>query len=133
MKLALCFSGQPRFVNECSDLIINNAIQDYDVDVFAHLWFDDDLKIINAKNRRIGTCFTLILPSIFLFSWLLTIALVQGKAMNTYYDASPYEQVPCLSQFEWMEIVSEGNIDVDPLNYTICANWKDSVLGRRAL
>ena len=44
MKLALCFSGQPRFVNECSNLIINNAIQNYDVDVFAHLWFDDDLK-----------------------------------------------------------------------------------------
>ena len=44
MKVALCFSGQPRFVNECSDLIINNAIQNYDVDIFAHLWFDDDLK-----------------------------------------------------------------------------------------
>ena len=44
MKVALCFSGQPRFVNECSDLIINNAIQNYNVDVFAHLWFDDDLK-----------------------------------------------------------------------------------------
>ena len=44
MKIALCFSGQPRFVNECSDLIINNAIQNYDVDVFAHLWYDDDLK-----------------------------------------------------------------------------------------
>ena len=44
MKVALCFSGQPRFVNECSDLIINNAIQNYDVDIFGHLWFDDDLK-----------------------------------------------------------------------------------------
>ena len=44
MKVALCFSGQPRFVNECSDLIINNAIQNYDIDVFAHLWYDDDLK-----------------------------------------------------------------------------------------
>ena len=44
MKIALCFSGQPRFVNECSPLIRNNVIQDYDIDVFAHLWFDDDLQ-----------------------------------------------------------------------------------------
>ena len=44
MKIALCFSGQPRFVNECSSLIKANVIQDYNVDVFAHLWFDDDLQ-----------------------------------------------------------------------------------------
>ena len=44
MKIALCFSGQPRFVNECSPLITSNVIQDYNVDVFAHLWFDDDLQ-----------------------------------------------------------------------------------------
>eukprot|EP00942_MAST-04A_sp_MAST-4A-sp1_P005344 g5344.t1 len=86
--------------------------------------FDDSLKEATTKNRRIGTCFTLILPSVFLFSWLLTISLNQGKAMNTYYEASPYEQVPCLSQSEWMEIVSEGDISVDPLNNTICAMTK---------
>ena len=44
MKIALCFSGQPRFVNECAPLIKANVIQDYNVDVFAHLWFDDDLQ-----------------------------------------------------------------------------------------
>lgn len=44
MKIALCFSGQPRFINECSPLILKNVIQDYDVDVFAHLWFDDELQ-----------------------------------------------------------------------------------------
>lgn len=44
MKLALCFSGQPRFVEECSSLILKNVIQDYDVDVFAHLWMDKELQ-----------------------------------------------------------------------------------------
>lgn len=44
MKLALCFSGQPRFVKDCSDLILKNVIQHYDVDVFAHLWFDENLQ-----------------------------------------------------------------------------------------
>jgi hypothetical protein len=44
MKLALCFSGQPRFVRECSQSIISNVIQNYDVDIFAHLWFDENLQ-----------------------------------------------------------------------------------------
>tara|TARA_R110000868_G_scaffold208480_2_gene457914 strand:- start:368 stop:1117 length:750 start_codon:yes stop_codon:yes gene_type:complete len=43
MKIAVCFSGQPRFVSECSKSIIENVFQDYSVDVFAHLWFDEHL------------------------------------------------------------------------------------------
>jgi hypothetical protein len=43
MKVAACFSGQPRFIEECSESILKNVFQDYQVDVFAHLWFDDDL------------------------------------------------------------------------------------------
>ena len=54
MKLALCFSGQPRFVNECSDLILSNVIQDYNVDVFAHLWFDDALQSQPYKHGGDG-------------------------------------------------------------------------------
>ena len=44
MKLAVCFSGQPRFINECSPSILKNVFQNYDIDVFAHLWFDEDLR-----------------------------------------------------------------------------------------
>lgn len=44
MKIALCFSGQPRFVEECSTSILDNVKQNYDVDVFAHLWFDEELQ-----------------------------------------------------------------------------------------
>lgn len=44
MKIAVCFSGQPRFIDECSPSIIDNVIQNYDVDVFAHLWFDENLQ-----------------------------------------------------------------------------------------
>jgi hypothetical protein len=43
MKIALCFSGQPRFINKCFSSIRTNVISNYDVDVFAHLWFDEDL------------------------------------------------------------------------------------------
>ena len=44
MKIALCLSGQPRFVKEVAPYIIQNACDGYDVDVFVHLWFDEDLQ-----------------------------------------------------------------------------------------
>lgn len=44
MKIALCLSGQPRFVKEVSPYIIENVCKGYDVDVFMHLWFDEDLQ-----------------------------------------------------------------------------------------
>lgn len=60
MKIAVCFSGQPRFVPECSKSIIENVFQDYYVDVFAHLWFDEKLlknlismvEMVDGKNRE---------------------------------------------------------------------------------
>lgn len=44
MKIALCFSGQPRFVNEVAPYIIKNICEGYDVDTFFHFWFDEDLQ-----------------------------------------------------------------------------------------
>lgn len=42
-KIALCFSGQPRFIDEAYPFIQKNVIKNENIDVFAHLWFDDDL------------------------------------------------------------------------------------------
>lgn len=44
MKIALCLSGQPRFVKEVSPYIIENLCHGYEVDVFFHLWFDEELQ-----------------------------------------------------------------------------------------
>lgn len=44
MKIALCFSGQPRFVKEIAPSILKNICEGYDVDVFFHLWFDKNLQ-----------------------------------------------------------------------------------------
>jgi len=52
MKIALCFSGQPRFVKETYSLIKENVIRDNDVDVFGHLWFDQNL--INEPYKHGG-------------------------------------------------------------------------------
>lgn len=47
MKIALLFSGQPRFVAECYGSILKNLISPNggfeNFDIFAHLWFDKNL------------------------------------------------------------------------------------------
>lgn len=44
MKIALCFSGQPRFIEQGYVGISREIMNNRDVDVFAHLWFDDKLQ-----------------------------------------------------------------------------------------
>lgn len=46
MRIALCFSGQPRFVSECFDKIRANVIDfnsEHQIDVFVHTWFSEDI------------------------------------------------------------------------------------------
>lgn len=50
-RIALCYSGRPRSVQECYD----NHVQYFglgspNVDVFAHLWFDENLVGSNFRN-----------------------------------------------------------------------------------
>jgi hypothetical protein len=41
MRIAVCFSGQPRFIKEYADQIKTHLISRYDTDVYAHFWWDD--------------------------------------------------------------------------------------------
>lgn len=46
MKIAICFSGQPRFVQECYPGIKKNILdsnKDSEIDVFVHTWFSDSI------------------------------------------------------------------------------------------
>ena len=46
MKIAICFSGQPRFVDECHEAIKTNLIDangHHQVDVFVHTWFSEEI------------------------------------------------------------------------------------------
>jgi hypothetical protein len=46
MRIAICFSGQPRFVEECYPAIKSNLIdanKQHDVDIFVHTWFSEDI------------------------------------------------------------------------------------------
>jgi len=43
MRVAVCLSGQPRFVEECYPSIYNNIIKPNDADVFIHGWYDEEM------------------------------------------------------------------------------------------
>lgn len=46
MKIAICFSGQPRFVKECYPGIKNNILDpnsENEIDIFVHTWYSDDI------------------------------------------------------------------------------------------
>lgn len=53
MKIALCLSGQPRFVEEVAPFILKNVCDGYDVDVFCHFWFDEKLQ---TEPYKFGEC-----------------------------------------------------------------------------
>jgi hypothetical protein len=47
MKIAICLSGQPRFVEKGVDSFCKNILENNDVDVFIHNWYDK-----KDKNKK---------------------------------------------------------------------------------
>jgi hypothetical protein len=47
MKIAICFSGEPRFVKECYESINKNLIdpnKHHDIDFFVHTWYSPEIE-----------------------------------------------------------------------------------------
>jgi len=94
MKIALCLSGQPRFVEKAFPNIYENLIRGYDVDVFVHSWIDED-KSYQFRNDGIWRNVTqdvninskildLYKPKKFLFEKPKTfnVNIINGKTKN---------------------------------------------------
>lgn len=54
MKTAVIFCGQPRFVEECFPAIKRNIISPNKADVFAHLWFGEEITDNPYKHGGAG-------------------------------------------------------------------------------
>lgn len=52
MKIALCFSGQPRYLKEAYSGIYSNLIEKYSPDVFVHTWWDESM---SNKKMELST------------------------------------------------------------------------------
>jgi hypothetical protein len=55
MKIALCLSGQPRYLDEGYKQIYENILSKYSVDTFIHTWWDSAItnqKMIGSDHNR---------------------------------------------------------------------------------
>jgi hypothetical protein len=50
MKIALCFFGQPRNVENCFEGFENNILKDHSVDVYSHMWNSDETVVNQFLN-----------------------------------------------------------------------------------
>lgn len=41
MKIALCLSGQPRYIKECYRYLEKYILEPFNPDIYAHMWWDD--------------------------------------------------------------------------------------------
>lgn len=58
MKIALCLSGQPRYLDQGYESLHKNFLSVYDIDVFSHIWFDNtlagsDINLCIQYNRKL--------------------------------------------------------------------------------
>ena len=60
MKVALCFSGQPRYIEKSYEQFKKNILDHNDVDVYAHLWWDDSYRgksfVWESKDKYPDDC-----------------------------------------------------------------------------
>ena len=63
MKIALCFAGQPRFINLMN---FGNLTDGHDVTTYAHFWWDDEYRgDMFAWNSELNIQMTMIRLIIF--------------------------------------------------------------------
>lgn len=54
MKIALCLSGQPRFVDEGYAQLYEHLLSKYSVDCFVHSWWSPDMANVNMNTMGMG-------------------------------------------------------------------------------
>ena len=56
MRIALCFSGEPRFIEECYPLIYENLIKPNSIeDIFIHTWYSENISEIPLYKNEVSS------------------------------------------------------------------------------
>jgi hypothetical protein len=54
MKIALCLSGQPRFIDEGYEQLYDNLLSKYSVDCFIHSWWSSKMANVNINTMEMA-------------------------------------------------------------------------------
>ena len=90
MRIAACFAGQPRFINECAPSILKNVFKDQQVDVFAHLWFCDELHNDTFKYGGDGGWVDYRIPKTAIDDFIKHYKPIDFKAEPSVHFYDPY-------------------------------------------
>lgn len=52
MKIALCLSGQPRFIEKGIESLKSNVLHNKNIDIFIHCWYDENNKNIKFDSSQ---------------------------------------------------------------------------------
>jgi len=113
-KIALCLSGQPRYIIDGYNQIKTHILDKYDVDVFIHTWFDETKtgeRFDFSPNNTYGRTGVLEPNTLVLISELYNpLALVYEKKIdfNTYNDVN-YEKQRPLSLYSMYYSILKSN------------------------
>jgi hypothetical protein len=128
MKVALCLSGQPRFIEHTFKNIKENLIDPNDADVFIHSWYDKSLvnkpfvnynangySLENEHNKYIdnidNTIINLYNPKKFIFENEKNIhddTLNLDKYINTYLPHCQREYVVKMLYSSWYSVLKSN-------------------------
>ena len=68
MKVAVCLSGQPRFINESCNYLFNSLVP-AEVDYFVHFWSDDETEKKNIISKHNPVSYILEKQKVFDRDW----------------------------------------------------------------
>jgi hypothetical protein len=111
MKVALCFHGLPRLIEQCYPDIYNYFIKNNNVDIYAHFWWNDDYK---GKINRLHVLerYPVDIDPIHIFKKLYSPTKIQYDDFPIDFDGSEYN----------LEGFSTARIKDDILFNKICAS-----------
>ncbi|NBP01759.1 MAG: hypothetical protein EBU90_16805 [Proteobacteria bacterium] len=101
MKIALCFSGLPRFIQQTADNIHTNLIRDYDVDVFVHTWYDHG-KLMRDCGDSLWANYTFQEDPTDLIKSLYNIKGIEVEPGEDFFSSSPlrkFNYQPALKKY----------------------------------
>ena len=106
MKIAICLSGQPRFLERGYQQISEKITSKYDVDFFVHTWWDNNLSAIGSNRGYTYKSNSLEL----IMEYYKPILMLNEPQIifNTYNDVD-YEKIKPISPYSMFYSIKSSN------------------------
>ena len=107
MRIAICLSGQPRFLDNGYNQILEKIISKYnDVDFFVHTWWDNEL---NATGANRNYTFNVDTLKIIMDYYKPRIILNEPQMNFNIYKDVDYETINPISPYSMFYSIKIAN------------------------